>query len=300
MPSLKKILGLSLLTTAAIGVGSYVKARREAFQFKKEMVPVHIKTNGTGGGSKGKTLRILHLSDLHVARNESSRKLSFLQEITDDEYDLVFLTGDIFEHDESILYSPYLLSRKPRLGAYAILGNHDYYEYSMTRRIMGRIFKNWRHPDDKKVRDLDRLVDSLEGCGYKVLRNEGVHLKDDKISIFGIEFPGVPKQELLEITEKTDKEHLKLALFHIPKELQSFSDAGVHMAFGGHTHGGQVRFPVIGAVITDSDLPRKNACGLVNHGDTIFHISRGLGADPRTNFRLNCPPTAYVIELSIT
>ncbi len=161
MPSIKKILGLSLLGTAAIGVGSYVKARREAFQFKKEVVPVQIKTNGTGGGSKGKTLRILHLSDLHIARNESSSKLSFLQEITDDEYDLVFLTGDIFEHDESVLYSPYLLSRKPRLGAYAILGNHDYYQYSMSRRILGRIFKNWRHPDDNKVRDLDKLVYSL-------------------------------------------------------------------------------------------------------------------------------------------
>ncbi len=301
MLSFKKILGLSLLGTAAVGVGSYIKARKEAFDFRKEIVSVSVNTNGNGNGKlKGLKLRILHLSDLHISRNESSSKLAFLQEITDDDYDLVFLTGDIYEHDESVLYSPYLLSRKPRLGAYAILGNHDYYHYSMSQRVWGRIFKKWRHPHETKMRDLDNLVDSLEGCGYKVLRNEAVHLKDDKISIIGIEFPGVPKEELLKISAKSDKDHLKLALFHIPKELHHFSEAGVHMAFGGHTHGGQVRLPGIGAVITDSDLPRKHASGLVKQGETMFHISRGLGADPRTNFRLNCPPTAHIIELSLT
>lgn len=299
MLSWKKLLGLSLLGTAAVGVGSYVKARKEAFEFRTETVSVKVETNGSGKGSKGKKLRILHLSDLHIARNESSRKLSFLQDVTNDEFDLVFLTGDIFEHDESTLYSPYLLSRKPRLGAYAIFGNHDYYHYSMTQRIVGRIFKKWRHPHEKKIRDLDNMTDSLEGCGYKVLRNEAVHLKDDQISIIGIEFPGVPKEELLKISEKSNKDHLKLALFHIPKELHQFSDAGVHMAFGGHTHGGQVRLPGIGAIITDSDLPRKYASGLVKQGETVFHISRGLGSDPRTNFRLNCPPTAHIIELSV-
>lgn len=299
MLSWKKLLGLSLLGTAAVGVGSYVKARKEAFEFRTETVSVNVETNGSGKDSKGKKLRILHLSDLHIARNESSRKLSFLQDVTNDEFDFVFLTGDIFEHDESTLYSPYLLSRKPRLGAYAIFGNHDYYHYSMTQRIVGRIFKKWRHPHEKKIRDLDNMTDSLEGCGYKVLRNEAVHLKDDQISIIGIEFPGVPREELLKISEKSNKDHLKLALFHIPKELHQFSDAGVHMAFGGHTHGGQVRLPGIGAIITDSDLPRKYASGLVKQGETVFHISRGLGSDPRTNFRLNCPPTAHIIELSV-
>lgn len=292
-------MGLSLLGTAAVGVGSYVKARKEAFEFRTETVSVNVETNGSGKDSKGKKLRILHLSDLHIARNESSRKLSFLQDVTNDEFDFVFLTGDIFEHDESTLYSPYLLSRKPRLGAYAIFGNHDYYHYSMTQRIVGRIFKKFRHPHEKKIRDLDNMTDSLEGCGYKVLRNEAVHLKDDQISIIGIEFPGVPREELLKISEKSNKDHLKLALFHIPKELHQFSDAGVHMAFGGHTHGGQVRLPGIGAIITDSDLPRKYASGLVKQGETVFHISRGLGSDPRTNFRLNCPPTAHIIELSV-
>lgn len=299
MLSWKKLLGLSLLGTAAVGVGSYVKARKEAFEFRTETVSVNVETNGSGKDSKGKKLRILHLSDLHIARNESSRKLSFLQDVTNDEFDFVFLTGDIFEHDESTLYSPYLLSRKPRLGAYAIFGNHDYYHYSMTQRIVGRIFKKFRHPHEKKIRDLDNMTDSLEGCGYKVLRNEAVHLKDDQISIIGIEFPGVPREELLKISEKSNKDHLKLALFHIPKELHQFSDAGVHMAFGGHTHGGQVRLPGIGAIITDSDLPRKYASGLVKQGETVFHISRGLGSDPRTNFRLNCPPTAHIIELSV-
>lgn len=80
-----------------------------------------------------------------------------------------------------------------------------------------------------------------------------------------------------------------LALFHMPRYLRQFEIAGVDLAVGGHTHGGQIRVPGFGAIITDSELSRHEASGVIHRGRTTFHISRGLSADPRTNFRLFCP-----------
>lgn len=243
-------------------------------------------------------LRILHISDLHLAGNESTRKLDFLAEVTDDEYDFVFLTGDIFQHDESIRHAQHLLSRRPRIGAYAVLGNHDYYRYSMFNKIVGRIFPGMRHPD-KQNRDTEPLINALEDVGYEVLRNEARYLDDTGICVVGVDWPGIRKNRLFELVSRSPGDWLVLALFHLPRDLNFYNEAGVHYAFGGHTHGGQIRVPGFGAIITDSELARHEASGIVYRGRTTFHISRGLGADPRTNFRLFCPPQASVIDIEV-
>ncbi|MBX9693873.1 MAG: metallophosphoesterase [Cyanobacteria bacterium] len=246
---------------------------------------------------KTRTLRILHLSDLHLTRKESPSKLNFLNRITDDDYDLVVLTGDIFQDDESIIYAPYLISRRPRLGAFAVLGNHDYYRYSMFNKIVGRLMPKFRHPT-KSMRDVEPLVAALKAVGYEVLRNQSRYLKDDDILIVGADFPEISPERLVDLVESAPESALKMALFHIPKNLHIYENSGIDVAFGGHTHGGQIRVPALGAIITDSDLGRKEASGLVKRGNTVFHVSRGAGADPRTNIRIFCPPEASVIELT--
>jgi len=69
-------------------------------------------------------LRILHLSDTHL-RVADRAKPAFIRRVTDDDYDFVFLTGDIAEEVESEPLVPGLLTRLPRYGAFAVLGNHD-------------------------------------------------------------------------------------------------------------------------------------------------------------------------------
>jgi len=187
-----------------------------------------------------------------------------------------------------------MLSRAPRLGAYAVLGNHEYYAYSMFNKIFGRIVRRFRHPAQK--RDVTPFVNALESGGFKVLRNNTVVFPDEGLHIVGVDYPGVSQQHLNDLS-KAHPEHLVVALFHMPKHLESFDKAGVHLAFGGHTHGGQVCLPGYGAIITDSELPRHEASGLFYRGNTAIHISRGVGADPRSNIRLFCPPHATVLEV---
>jgi predicted MPP superfamily phosphohydrolase len=96
---------------------------------------------------------------------------------------------------------------------------------------------------------------------------------------------------------RVKQDDLLLALFHLPYNLAAFERAGVQLAFGGHTHGGQIRIPGYGALFTDSELPGHESAGLIWRGSTAIHISRGLGTDPRTNFRFFCPPAATVVEV---
>lgn len=254
--------------------------------------------NGKGARSEErierKLFRILHLSDLHLAKPES-HKIDFIRKITDADFDLIVLTGDVFEDHSGLEYAERLLSRRPRLGAYAVLGNHDYYDYTMFNKIVGRVMKKYRHPKEK--RDVTPFVEALQNGGFDVLRNESRCLKEHGLHIVGIDYPGIDEYELQRLAAQAPEHHLKLCIFHLPKKLHHITNAQMHLALGGHTHGGQVRIPGVGPLITDSELGRHEASGLIRRGETAFHISRGLGADPRSNIRFFCPPAATIIEV---
>jgi uncharacterized protein len=297
------IAGSFLLT----GLGVYLYASKvEARNYKLETI--RVTTYGGGDPPNGhlpessepsamqpgdRHFRILHISDLHLSDPETD-KLRFLEEITDGDFDLVVLTGDVFENYTGLKYASSLLSRRPRLGAYAVLGNHDYYNYSFFNKIAGRINRRYRHP--MVYRDVQPMIKALQNNGYDVLLNEARTHKEG-VHVVGVDYPGIDPTDLTSLVSQAPEGFMKLALFHMPRHLEMFMNAGVDFAVGGHTHGGQIRIPGLGAIITDSELSRKEASGLIYRGKTTFHISRGLSADPRSNFRLFCPPAATIIEV---
>ena len=296
--TLLSALGVGL--GAGLGYAAIQWAREEAFNYEIDFLSIdkvkQCQSTLPTTLDRRRTLKILHISDLHLAAREDQRKISFLEYITDQDYDLTILTGDIFEYDQSVKYAPCLNVRPPRLGAYAVLGNHDYYRYNLSNKILGRMYKPLRHLDDHK-RDVSPLVHALEHVGYNVMRNQAVHLNTESLSIIGIDFPDIEDEQLQNLVKDVPVGNLKLALLHMPRKLDRFVDSDVDVVFAGHTHGGQVRVPYLGALITDSELPRANASGLFRRKNTDFHISQGLGSDPKTNFRVFCPPKATVIEI---
>jgi len=294
-PGLSKFLKIAAGSAALAGVGAYIYATRfESRDYRLEVQKVTINGASGNGNGQGKPLRILHLSDLHLCYPET-HKIAFLQKITAEPYDMVVLTGDIFENYSGLAYASSLLSRQPELGAYAVLGNHDYYNYTMMHKIWGRMMRRFRHPKSK--RDVTPMIDALAKGGFQVLRNETVDLSSHGVHLVGIDYPTMDKEELAALVAQAHPEHLRLVLFHMPIHLDRITASGAHLALGGHTHGGQVCLPGYGAIITDSELPPRQASGLFWHGDTAFHISRGLGADPRSNIRFFCPPAATVLEI---
>jgi uncharacterized protein len=279
------------LTAVAAGVGVYLYAAKvEARSFRLE----HLNGINVGTAGGARRLKILHLSDLHLCAPEK-QKLEFLAQLPCHQYDLVVLTGDIFENESGLQYALQIVSSKPKLGSYAVLGNHDYYAYTWWNKTYGQIDRKYRHPAQK--RDVQPFIDALHSGGITTLRNEAVTLPEANLHLVGIDYPGTTETVVRELSAQAPPESLIIALMHLPRRLQQLVNSGVHMAFAGHTHGGQIRVPGFGALITDSELPRHEASGLVRRGDTLIHVSRGLSADPKTNFRLFCPPAATVLEL---
>lgn len=293
LPAVAAIGGAAI----AAGVASYLYGSLvEARRFHLEMVRIRIPREMNGATPRS-PLRVLHISDLHLAEPES-HKVDFLQRITSMDYDMIVLTGDIFENLSGLKYAEALLKRRPRYGAYAVLGNHDYYDYSVInvfKKFTDRFLGRYKHPKEK--RSVEPHVQALEQVGYKVLRHDDVQIPELRLQIIGIDYPGIAPGGLKKLVERAPDDYLRIALLHVPLNLDSLPEAGIDVAFAGHTHGGQVRIPGFGAIITDSELPRKEASGVVYRKHTAIHVSRGLGADPRTNFRLFCPPAATVVHV---
>jgi predicted MPP superfamily phosphohydrolase len=275
------------------GLATYLYASRVAARsYRLEHVKIRLRRKNHRTNSDN--LKILHLSDLHLCCPDE-KKAAFLARVTDDDYDMVVITGDIFENLDSLVYVPSLLSKKPRLGAYAVLGNHDYYAYGWFNKTVGAVLRRFRTPATR--RDVTPMIEALEAGGFQVLRNEITRVPDEDIAIIGIDYPGISEALLQKLVEEVGANEMLMALFHLPRNLDMLSRLGIELVLGGHTHGGQVRMPGIGAIVTDSEMPRHEAAGLIWRQDTAFHISRGLGTDPRTNFRLFCPPAVTVLEV---
>lgn len=288
------LIGALVLAVSGLLGLFYWGTRVETRRYRLEKLKVKVKVRNSVGPD-GRNLKILHISDLHLHGNDDE-KVAFIRSITDDDYDLVVLTGDIFQFLDGLKYGAQLLARKPRLGAYAVFGNHDYYDYSIFNKTLGRIFKSYRHPEMRKNVEPHRIA--LEAGGFTVLVNQAVYVEEADLFIVGVDYPGISESKLHELMAGAPQGCLKLALFHLPKNLERLVKAGFHLAFGGHTHGGQIRLPGYGAVITDSDLHRRYASGIFQFGETQFHISRGLGADPRSNIRINCPPAGTILDVA--
>ncbi len=293
-------LGMGLLSLAGAAL-FYYASKIESKAYRLERLRLSVGGAATGNwiteGERGtgrKSLKILHLSDLHLIEPETD-KIAFLQSISKEDVDLVFLTGDVFQNETGLQYATKILSKMPRLGAYAILGNHDYFSYNMINKTLGRIYRPWRQP--RQQRDVSRHLEALEFAGFKVLHNDIERFDHEGFSIIGLDYFGIKPEKLKAMADSVPNNQLLLGLFHVPRKLQMMCEAGIDIGFGGHTHGGQIRVPGVGAIITSSDLKRNEASGLVRRGRTVFHISRGMGADPRSNIRLFCPPAATIIEV---
>ncbi|MBL8008940.1 MAG: metallophosphoesterase, partial [Ignavibacteria bacterium] len=93
---------------------------------------------------------------------------------------------------------------------------------------------------------------------------------------------------------------LKLGLTHSPEPrvLDAFAGDGYDLVLAGHTHGGQLRLPGYGAIVTNCGLDRSRARGASRWGSHMrLHVSAGLGTSPFAPARFCCPPEASLLTL---
>jgi predicted MPP superfamily phosphohydrolase len=79
--------------------------------------------------------------------------------------------------------------------------------------------------------------------------------------------------------------------------LDRYAAGGYQLLMSGHTHGGQLRVPGYGALVTNCGLDRARARGLSRYGDAWLHVSAGLGTSPYAPVRFACLPEATLLTL---
>ena len=183
--------------------------------------------------------------------------------------DLVVLTGDYVWQDLEAIYelAPLFAGLDAKYGIFSILGNHDY----------------WL--------DADVITRAMESAGLPVLINQGVSIQQGKGSIFvaGLDDGWSGNPDLDETLDGANSSEPVILLCHEPDLADRYSlDGRVDVQLSGHTHGGQIRLPGIGAMVLPY-LGRKYDIGLYRVNEMLLYTNRGFGVISEP-VRFNCPP----------
>jgi uncharacterized protein len=244
-------------------------------------------------------LTVLHLSDLHLTAADD-RQMRFLERLAAEPVDLVVVTGDMLGEPEALDPVLATLGRfRPRLGAVAVLGSNDYWAPRFRNPLTYFIGPSTRRHRSSGRNPWRELVQGLETRGWTVLSNRRGRLGD--VELAGMDDPhirhddpAVPVPANGEVPAR-----LRLGVVHSPyrRALDAFAGNGYDLVLAGHTHGGQVRLPGVGALVTNCDLPRDRVRGLSRWGSSWLHVSAGLGTSKYAPFRFACRPEASLLTV---
>jgi hypothetical protein len=245
-------------------------------------------------------LRILHVTDTHFHGRDGAI-LRFLGHVAArEDFDLVFLTGDLIDSPSGLDAAEAVAGMfRPSLGTFAVLGGHDYaqldpvktYRFLLTRRAQ-EAFAGDNPADD--------LVARLEAAGVRVLEDSAASVRPPAgrpFAVVGLRDAFVFEPDSEAAWRKVEPDLPVIAIAHSPDVVREVSRRGASLAFFGHTHGGQVRLPIVGAVVTRCTLPRRLVRGVFRQADTVFILNNGLGTSPAIPYRLLCRPEVTVAVL---
>jgi predicted MPP superfamily phosphohydrolase len=225
--------------------------------------------------------RLVQISDLHVGPVVDNAYLrGALRGLADLEPDYLVITGDFMSsrRNESIDSVIDTLRDSPvvDLPTFTVLGNHDY----------GEGFRN----DSVAV----ELVDKMRDLGITVLRNESIEI--DGLQIAGCDDLWSRRANLRDTLDRVDHARPTVCLAHNPDtaDLPDWSTFSGWI-LSGHTHGGQCRFPIIGAPV----LPIRNKAYARGHialnGGRNLYVNRGLGYTRRIRFGVRPEVTVFTL-----
>ena len=222
-------------------------------------------------------LRIIHISDIHLgsfnARYPIFKKAVDI--INGLDPDFIFFTGDLVNNYATELYGwkPTFKNLQAKRGKYAVLGNHDYGDYS-----------EWETKEEKR-QNFKRIKDFHSEIGFKLLLNESevYTIDNSEIAIIGVENWGAPpfKQygDLNKAMEGVVHIPFKILLSHDPSHwsLEVIEKTNISLTLSGHTHGMQAGIQFRSKKWSPIKYKYKHWAGLYQHLDQYLYVTRGLG-----------------------
>lgn len=221
-------------------------------------------------------LKIVFASDFHIKPHQQKRLEKIVETINEQNADIVLSAGDYVSGHSEILTMPInkiakgLGKIKSKYGFYTSLGNHD------------------------KYLGTERIRTALEEYNITVLNNENIKINIDgkEIYIVGIQYKH-KNTKLIEKALNGTKEPI-IFLTHSPDEFYKIPN-NVNLILAGHTHGGQVVLPFVGAILTGSIYRDRFLYGFKELDGKKIITTRGIGVSILP-LRFNCPPEIMVIE----
>jgi predicted MPP superfamily phosphohydrolase len=233
-----------------------------------------------------KPLKVMHLGDLHIERL-TAREVKLQKIIDETQPDIILFTGDVL--------------------------NLTYLKDPLAQETARQVIGKWQAPlgvylvSGSPAVDLPGLFPQLvKGLPARWLQDEVVTIpyEGDEIDLVGMNCTHDPQvdnarlQGLLD--HQPDDGHFKILLYHSPDMAPEPAVQAVDLQLSGHTHGGQVRLPLYGAIYTASLTGKRFESGRRKIGALTLYVTRGIGlegaAAPRVRFL--CPPEVILWYIS--
>ncbi|WHY02215.1 metallophosphoesterase [Neobacillus sp. DY30] len=276
---LKSTFG-TFLTVLGLSSGGYFYANRvepslleiNKLEIKHSLIPTSF--NG---------IKIVQFSDTHLGFHYNVNQFKKLVEkINQLEPDIIFFTGDLLDepnkYAEINKVAPILQQLNATIGKFCIYGNHDHggYGSEIYRKLM-------------------------ELSNFTVLLNESLLIKQkdgSSISLVGIDDRMLGKPDLATAMKQVPKDSFKLLLSHAPDVADQALDYGIHWQLSGHSHGGQVKIPFVGALVIPpyaQNYP-EGLYAIGKENPLSLYVNRGIGTT-RLPFRFMAKPELTVFTL---
>ena len=284
-------LALHAALTAGVVYATYIDAQRLVVTRHALHFPGHTPD------APPLRLRLAHVSDIHIERL-TRRDEATLDRLRESEADVILLTGDYLSNDYTADSRALADLRRllggmvalgPAHGVWAVLGNND--PPGPTRRVL----------DAVGVRLLDNRAVTLRLDGRRV-QLLGARVGQGEVSWEDDAPKLAATAARADAQIPTDRPDLRILLYHTPDLAPQAAAQGVDLYLCGHTHGGQVRLPGIGALQTGSRFGNRYVLGLnrLPNGGYIYTTSgtgfEGLGL-PR--LRVLDPPEVVVFDITV-
>ena len=239
-------------------------------------------------------LTVLHLSDLHFVRRDAG-KAAFLATLP--AADVTVVTGDFLAEPEAVETTVAAVHAvRGRLASWFVLGSNDYFVPRPLNYLA--YFRGKRKPRRAERGRAADLVSQLRADGWDDLTNvrRDVDVNGLPIELLGLDDAHIAWHDL-RVAPRRSPDRFGFAVMHSPDSAPETAALGYDLMVAGHTHGGQVCLPGVGALVTNCSLPARLVSGMIRVGDAVMSVSPGLGTSKFAPFRFFCRPEATLLEL---
>lgn len=239
-------------------------------------------------------LTVLHLSDLHFVRRDPG-KAAFLATLP--AADVTVVTGDFLAEPEAVETTVAAVHAvRGRLASWFVLGSNDYFVPRPLNYLA--YFRGKRKPRRAERGRAADLVSQLRADGWDDLTNvrRDIDINGVPMELLGLDDAHIAWHDL-RVAPRRSPDRFGFAVMHSPDSAPETAALGYDFMVAGHTHGGQVCLPVVGALVTNCSLPARLVSGMIRVGDAVVSVSPGLGTSKYAPFRFFCRPEATLLEL---